>query len=353
MQTQLLSCADDASRDRSVSRAATILKAGGIVAFPTETVYGLGVVAGNARAETQLRKVRGREPEKPFSIAVADVRTVSRFVEFVPPIGRRLMERCWPGPLTIVFENRGGETVGLRLPGNVLARELIAASGGALLAPSANPAGEPPARDAREVFDTFGGKIDAVLDGGPAEIGTPSTVVRLRPKGYDVLREGALSLARLQRAANLVVLFVCSGNSCRSPIAEALGRKMLAERMDVEPEELEDHGYTLISGGTSGGFAAPASPQAIEVMRELDVDISNHLSQTIDAELVRNSDRVFVMTPDQMDQVLTLAPEAAGRVMLLDPNGRPVGDPHGGDLETYRRCAFVIQRALEKRIRDL
>jgi len=353
MQTERLTCDDPTSRTRSLKRAVNILKAGGIVAFPTETVYGLGVIAGNERAETQLRRVRGRDPDKPFSIAVAEAKTVSRFVEFVPPIGRRLMHRCWPGPLTIVFENRGGETVGLRLPANDLARELIARAGGAMLAPSANLAGEPPARNAQEVVETFYGKIDAVLDGGPVELGEASTVVRLKPNGYEVLREGSLSISRLRRAANMVVLFVCSGNSCRSPIAEALCRQMLAERMHVEAENLENHGYTLLSGGITGGFAAPASVKAIEVMRELGLDISNHLSQTIDAELVANSDRVFVMTPEQMNQVLKLAPEAKGRVMLLDPKGRAVGDPHRGDLETYRRCAFVIQKALEKRIEDL
>lgn len=365
MQTERLTCDDVASRTRSLKRAADILKAGGIVAFPTETVYGLGVIAGNARAETQLRKVRGRAPDKPFTIAIAERKTVSRFVEFISPIGRRLMNRCWPGPLTIVFpsgnpsrigtrgEKRGGETVGLRLPANELAVDLIRASGGAMLAPSANLAGEAPARNADEVLEIFFDAIDAVLDGGTVALGKPSTVVRLRPKGYEILRQGALSESQLKRAANTVVLLVCSGNSCRSPIAEALLRRMLAEKLNIDPETLEDHGYTLISGGTAGGFAAPASAKAIAVMNEMGVDLSNHLSQTITAELAENCDRIFVMTPDQMDHVLKLAPAATGRVETLDPKGRPIGDPHGKDLETYRRCAFVIQRALEKRIAQL
>jgi protein-tyrosine phosphatase len=297
--------------------------------------------------------MRGRADDKPFTVAIADAITVSRFVEFVPALGRRLMSRCWPGPLTIVFETGDGKTVGLRMPANELAARIIEKAGGALLLPSANFAGGKPARNAPEALDLFDGKIDAVVDGGEAPIGEASTVVRLKGKTYEILRQGALSESRVRRAANLVILFICSGNSCRSPIAEALCRKMLAERLGVDAEALESYGYAVLSAGSVGGFAAPATRLAIEVMREMGVDLSNHLSQTVTPEMVERSDRIFVMTPDQMDQMLRLSGDARGRVSLLDPKGRAIDDPHGGDLETYRRCAFVIQRALEKRMKEL
>jgi protein-tyrosine phosphatase len=364
MATELLNCDAPDARAQSIKRAAQLLKAGRIVALPTETVYGLAVVAGNPDAETLLRETRGRADDKPFTVALSSPVVASRFVEVVPPMARRLMSRCWPGPLTIVFENPDGRTVGLRQPDCDLALRAIERAGGAVLLPSANRPGEPPARSAKEVLDVFDGKIDAVLDGGtvptrlredasPGQVGLASTVVRLTPKGYEVLRKGALSEGLLRRAANLVVLFICSGNSCRSPIAEALCRKLLAERLDVPAVALDEHGYTVMSAGSAGGFAAPASAKAVEVMRQIGVDITDHLSQTVTPEMLRRADRVFVMTPEQMEQALRLAPDAKGRVALLDPKGRPVADPHGGDLEIYRRCAYVIQRALEKRIKEL
>jgi protein-tyrosine phosphatase len=353
METLVLDCRSDALRSKSIRRAAELLAAGRIVAFPTETVYGLGVTAGNPDAEARLREARGREPDKPFTVAIADAETVSRFVGTVPPVGRRLMRRCWPGPLTIVFENRGGGTVGLRLPAHEVARDLIRKAGGALLAPSANAPGEAPATDAQGVLSAFAGKIDAVLDGGPVEHGHASTVVRVGADGYEVLREGVLGPTALQRAANVVVLFVCSGNSCRSPIAEALCRQLLAQRLDVPARELERHGYTVTSGGTAGGFAEPASRSAIAAMHELGIDLSNHLSQTVTPAMVANADRVFVMTREQLGRVRAMASGNAGHVDLLDPDGGDVDDPHGRDLETYRRCAAVIRRALEKRIPEL
>ncbi len=353
MRTELLKCDTPESRAESVRRAGQILKSGRIVALPTETVYGLAVVAKDPAAESLLRETRGRADDKPFTVAVSEPIVVSRFVEVVSPMGRRLMQRCWPGPLTIVFENPDGGTVGIRQPDGEMTLKAIDRAGGAVLLPSANRPGEPPARSAEEVLKIFDGAIDAVLDGGAVRIGTPSTVIRLGPTGYTVLRLGALGEGQLRRAANLVVLFICSGNSCRSPMAEALCRKMLAERMNVPEEKLEEHGYTVLSAGSAGGFASPASDLAMEVMREAGIDLSDHLSQTVTAEMLEHADRVFVMTPEQLDRILRIAPSAQGRVALLDPKGRPIGDPHGGDLETYRRCAHALRRALDKRMKEL
>ena len=133
-------------------------------------------------------------------------------------------------------------------------------------------------------------------------------------------------------------------------MAEAIFRKLMAEKLSVKPEELSEHGYDVSSAGTTGGLARPASVEAREVAGELGMDLSNHLSQTVNRRMLEAADVVYVMTPEQMQQALAICPEAGGKVMLLDPKGRAVADPHGGDLETYRRCAFVMRKALQKRI---
>ena len=337
----------------AIRRAAKLLADGGIVAFPTETVYGLGVNASLPQTVDRLYDLKGRDRNKPLTVHVADAEDVKELVGDIPVAGKRLMERCWPGPLTILFTKGDGSTVGVRLPDHELARELIRQAHCPVLAPSANLSGEPPATNADDVLAKFDGKIDAVLDGGPTQFGESSTVVRLAANGYRVEREGVLSGERLRRAMNTSILFVCSGNSCRSPIAEGLCRKMLAEKLGVPPAELDEHGYAIASCGTRAIMGVPASIESQIAARDLGVDLSEHLSRPMTGKMLKSADVIYVMTPEQMEEVLNLSPEAKGRVMLLDPKGRPTEDPHGGDLETYRRCAFTIQEALRKRLKDL
>jgi len=263
------------------------------------------------------------------------------------------MERCWPGPLTIVFTREDGSTVGVRVPDHEIARELIRAADCPVLAPSANLSGAPPATTAEEVLAGFEGKVEAVLDGGATHFGESSTVVRLVGDDYRGEREGVLSVERLKRVMNRTVLFVCSGNSCRSPLAEAMCRKMLAERLGVGERELGTKGYEVASCGTRAVVGMPASLESRQVASELGLDLSEHLSRPLTEKMLRGSDVVYVMTADQMGEILAMYPWSRGKVMLLDGKGRPIMDPHGGDLETYRRCACQIEKALRKRTGDL
>jgi protein-tyrosine phosphatase len=230
---------------------------------------------------------------------------------------------------------------------------MIRKAGCVVGAPSANLAGEPPATTAAEVLAKFEGKIEAVLDGGKTKFGESSTVVRLTGDGYEIVREGVLTAERLKRAMNYSLLFVCSGNSCRSPIAEGICRKLLAEKLGVEPGEVSEHGYEVASCGTRAVLGVPASGESQLVTRELGVDLREHLSRPMSEKMLRGADVVYTMTPEQMDEVLETCPEARGKVMLLDPKGKTIVDPHGGDLETYRRCAEIIQQALRKRVERL
>ncbi len=175
----------------ALRRGAEALRAGGIVAFPTETVYGLGVLEGEAEREARLRELKGREPAKPFQRLLADAADAGRYVSLLPPLARRLAERFWPGPLTMVLERENG-TVGLRCPGLPFVRDLAREAGAAIVATSANPAGAPPACDAEAVRRMFRGRLDLLLDGGAVSLGQPSTVVDVRGGAIRILRAGAI-----------------------------------------------------------------------------------------------------------------------------------------------------------------
>lgn len=185
-----------------VAEAARLLREGGLVAFPTETVYGLGADATNPEAIARLNRVKGRPPEKPYSVHVHDIAQVAAYVERVPPKAARLMQRFWPGPLTIVLPARDGRTVGFRLPAHPLARAFLAACRVPVVAPSANRAGGPPPTDAAEVLAALpAGDVDGVLDGGPTPLGKESTVVEVIGDDVIIRRDGALSRAEVLAAA--------------------------------------------------------------------------------------------------------------------------------------------------------
>ena len=176
-----------------IAQAARIVCDGGLVAFPTETVYGLGADATNPQAIERLNRVKGRPPEKPYSLHLYDAAQVREFVDEVPPAAQHLMERFWPGPLTIVLPSKDGATVGFRLPDHPVALALLRRCQRPVAAPSANRSGFPPPTDGREVIAALDGQYDCLLDAGPTPMGRESTVISVLGDAVQVLREGAIA----------------------------------------------------------------------------------------------------------------------------------------------------------------
>ena len=194
MHTERLS-ADDPG---DVRRAAELLGAGALVAFPTETVYGLGARADDPAAMAELVRLKRRPQGKEFPRLVPDppaARACGRF----DAVAEALADAFWPGPLTIVVPARDGGEVGLRCPDCEVARRMLSLVGAVVAAPSANVSGEPPALSAPAVLAAFDGRIAAVLDGGPARIGGASAVVRVRGGRLEMLRQGAVARADLEQ----------------------------------------------------------------------------------------------------------------------------------------------------------
>ncbi|WP_027094332.1 L-threonylcarbamoyladenylate synthase [Cohnella thermotolerans] len=197
--------------DEGVREAAAALAAGGVVAFPTETVYGLGGDARNADAVARIFAAKGRPSDNPLIVHLASAEEAAALASSISPLERKLMERFWPGPLTLVLPVRAGavservtaglDTVAVRVPAHELARRLIAASGCPVAAPSANRSGRPSPTRAAHVLEDLAGRIDGVLDGGPTGIGVESTVVRVLGGEIHVLRPGGATAEQLREAA--------------------------------------------------------------------------------------------------------------------------------------------------------
>lgn len=202
-----------------------IMRGGGLVAVPTETVYGLAGNGLDEKAVAEIYEVKGRPEVKPLSLMVHDAASMERYCESVPPQAYTLAKRFWPGPLTIVMKAKpcvpeivraGGETVGLRCPDHPLTLELLEKSGVPFAAPSANPSGEPSPKNADSVLKYFDGKIDAVLDGGECGIGRESTLIDLSRTPYRILRQGALPADEIADALvdGMKIIGITGGTGC-------------------------------------------------------------------------------------------------------------------------------------------
>ena len=192
----------DPSRPQAdlLEQAARVVRDGGLVAFPTETVYGLAADATNPQAIERLNAVKGRPPDKPYSLHLYEQAQVLAFVGEIPPLARRLMDRFWPGPLTIVLAAKDG-SIGFRLPSHPVAQAFLRACRRPVAAPSANRSGAPPPTDVSEVLVALDGRVACVLDAGPTPLGRESTVVSVIGDRMQVLREGAIAAEALRAVA--------------------------------------------------------------------------------------------------------------------------------------------------------
>ncbi|MCU6708524.1 L-threonylcarbamoyladenylate synthase [Paenibacillus sp. J5C_2022] len=193
---------------QSLKEAAELLRNGGLVAFPTETVYGLGANAADNDAVQGIFRAKGRPSDNPLIVHIADMEQLDGLVEPYPPLARRLMEKYWPGPLTLVLPVKTGAlsplvtaglpTVGVRMPDHALALQLLRQAGCPVAAPSANLSGRPSPTTADHVADDLTGRIDGIVDGGATGVGLESTVVELVDEGtVRILRPGGVTMESL------------------------------------------------------------------------------------------------------------------------------------------------------------
>jgi protein-tyrosine phosphatase len=203
------------------------------------------------------------------------------------------------------------------------------------------------------VLKAFDGQIEWVVDGGATRFGKASTVVRIQGRSCEVLRDGAIPTSLVTELAFTTVLFICTGNTCRSPMAAALFRARLARTHGWAEDDLETRGFRVLSAGTAALPGGPASPAALDAVREHGARLDDHVAQPVTVSMVEEADRVYVMTESHLRTLREWVPGSADKIRLVDPGGSDIEDPLGGPPARYRECASRLSRAVEAAVREI
>ena len=230
--------------EKAMKEAGEILKNGGLVAFPTETVYGLGANALDEQAAFRIYAAKGRPSDNPLIVHIAKMEDLCQIVKEIPEEARKLAEKFWPGPLTMIFQKKeivpygttgGLDTVAVRMPNHPVALKMIEAGGGYIAAPSANTSGRPSPTTAQHVEDDLDGKIEMILDGGSVGIGVESTIVDLSAGVPTILRPGYINKAMLEEVIGKVEAdpTLLSADCKQRPKAPGMRYKHYAPKADM------------------------------------------------------------------------------------------------------------------------
>ncbi len=244
LKTELIKIEKEKIDLHEIARAGKILQGGGLVAFPTETVYGLGGDALNPLSSGKIYKAKGRPSDNPLIVHIANLQALEKIVTHIPEAGKKLADAFWPGPLTMIFHKRdvvpkettgGLETVAVRMPDHEIALALIEMGGGYVAAPSANLSGKPSPTLAKYVLEDMNGRIDMVIDGGEIGIGLESTIVDLTDTIPTILRPGYITMEMLTSVLGEIKIdrTILEGNSKQSPKAPGMKYRHYAPKGDL------------------------------------------------------------------------------------------------------------------------
>ncbi|MBI5210723.1 MAG: threonylcarbamoyl-AMP synthase [Elusimicrobia bacterium] len=331
-----------------------------VVAFPTDTVYGLGSTGLVKAVAHKIYEIKGRDGRKPLPILVASAQAAGRWIQWTPAAAA-LAERWWPGALTLalkptkegeVLSFPGHATVAVRVPSHPVILRCLEDSGVPWASTSANPSGAPALRDGADVVKHFGDLVDVIIDAGRVP-GKESTVVDASQDPVRILREGAIGSDEIRAVLSKVhgpppttppkrFLFICTGNTCRSLMAE----KLLAKLSDDRSLSLESR-----SCGVAAERYFEVPKEVYAVLGGVGIARFDHVPQLVSRELLRWADMALAMTDEHLEDVIDRYPEYGGKVHVLgryadlaEPN---VEDPIGQAEGVYAACRDKLAKAVQ------
>ncbi|QDV64140.1 Low molecular weight protein-tyrosine-phosphatase YwlE [Crateriforma conspicua] len=357
-----------------VHRTVQALVEGQVVGFPTETVYALAAHSLRPDAVAKLMQIQSDWGSTPI-LSVRSGEAAEDFLHGSSPIVRRLSRRCWPGPLILRTQCDWKQSAASRLPAETmravcggddqiafrvvdqrvlgqvhryLAAPLVLATAETLPeTETGDPCSDPVdasgtafPTNAKSIARRCGDSVPLLLDDGPTRYGGCCSVVQVKDHHWQLIRQGVIERDAMSQFVKPVIALVCTGNTCRSPMAEVLLRHLVQQRYG------SDDLVQIVSAGVAAGMGSAASPQAVEVMSDRGLDLTEHGSRMLDDALVASADLILTMTRGHRSAILAAWPDLHDRVHTLRRDGGDIADPVGMPVECYVQCADQIQQEL-------
>ena len=357
----------------SISRTVQVINEGGVVVYPTDTLYGLGVDMTNQKAVNKLLHLKQRHIKYPISFMVDSIQSMEKIVGIISPKKQALMKNLLPGKFTILLNNKMAEQgvdkknqfnhiyhnkIGFRIPKLALCHELSIQLGKPISSTSANISGRDNVLSIQEVISHFGNKLDLILDAGPMKSSKGSTVIDLTKLPFLVFREGEIDMNQLsglvpgvnfeKRKTKFVVLFVCTGNICRSPLGEGI------LKAKVEKTKYKDI-FEVRSAGTLDLGPVHAHDFSIKIADDNEIDLSRHKARMLNKKMVEEASVIFCMAMDHLHYLRKNYPQDRHKLHLLKewkrekPLAVPsIQDPIGHELKFFENTYNDIFKEIKR-----